>query len=171
MFVPQRSRQHEQLSEAVQNHSPHVVVVDELADASEVAAVRSSAQRGVSVIATAHGTQLGDLLKNPPLAPLVGGVKAVTLGDAAAQKRQQKTLAGSSGSAQKTALERAGAPIVHIVVELQRDGIVVHRNAAAAVDAMLRNEPVRVERRWRAADGTVRAVFTHRRASGTALAV
>eukprot|EP00898_Chlorokybus_atmophyticus_P008834 jgi/Chlat1/8952/Chrsp94S00694 len=140
MHVLQRTQQHEVLLEAVQNHTPEVVIVDEISDAKEVKAAQSIAQRGVAMVATAHGLSLTGLLKNPELRPLVGGVQAVTLGDALAKRHGNK----------KTQLERAGAATFPVLVEvLSSTQLRIHASVERNIDAMLAGRPVPVERRWR----------------------
>lgn len=131
MQVPDRSRQHEVMVQAVENHTPQVIVVDEVSTEAEAAACRTVAERGVTLIATAHGCFLEDLIKNPSLADLVGGVRPVTLGDEAAAARRG-VLRGK-----KTALERAAPPAFPVVVEMRARGAWVAHDAARSVDAML----------------------------------
>eukprot|EP00898_Chlorokybus_atmophyticus_P008824 jgi/Chlat1/8943/Chrsp94S00693 len=140
MHVQERTRQHEVLVEAVQNHNPQVVIVDEISDVKEVKAAQTIAQRGVAMVATAHGLSLTGLLKNPELRPLVGGVQAVTLGDALARQHGNK----------KTQLERSGAATFPVLVEvLSATQLRVHASVERNVDAMLAGRPVPLERRWR----------------------
>jgi len=87
MSVEDRKKQHDKLVEAVQNHNPTIIIVDEIGTKKEVAAVRTIAQRGVAVVGTAHGTTLTDLMSNPDLCDLVGGLRTVTLGDIEAKIR------------------------------------------------------------------------------------
>lgn len=146
MQVPRPERQHAVMIEAVENHMPEVIVIDEIGSEAEAAAARTIAERGVQLIGTAHGNALENLLKNPTLSDLVGGVQVVTLGDEEARRR------GTT----KTVSERRAPPTFGIVVEMEeRDALVVHRDTAAAVDAILRGRPVAGERRELAADGKV----------------
>eukprot|EP00898_Chlorokybus_atmophyticus_P008836 jgi/Chlat1/8954/Chrsp94S08259 len=155
MHVLERTKQHEILLEAVQNHTPEVVIVDEISDAKEVKATQTIAQRGVAMVATAHGLSLTSLLKNPELRPLVGGVQAVTLGDALAKKHGNK----------KTQLERAGAATFSVLVEvLSATQLRVHASVERNVDAMLAGRPVPVERRWREGKSMF-ARFEHKKGS------
>jgi stage III sporulation protein SpoIIIAA len=110
MTVPNRSQLHRVLREAVQNQTPDVVVVDEIGSSAEVKAVRSTAQRGIMVVGTAHGQTLSDLLRNPEVGPLVGGTTTVTVGDEKAQ------------DGNKTRTERAGAPAFSSLLEVQARG-------------------------------------------------
>ncbi|KAL6062201.1 PFAM ATPase associated with various cellular activities (AAA), variant 2 [Balamuthia mandrillaris] len=133
--VKNRGMQHNIMIEAVQNHNPQVIVVDEIGTAPEVNSARTIAQRGVSVVATAHGIDLGSLLKNPTLVSLVGGVHPVILGDKAASQRKGPRM-------QKTVLERKGAPTFDMLVELVgRNDWRVYKDVAATVDTMLANQP------------------------------
>lgn len=122
--------------EAVENHTPEVIVVDEIGTEAEAQAARTIAERGVMLIATAHGNSLESLIKNPTLSDLVGGVQSVTLGDDEARRR----------SSQKTVLEREKQPTFDIVIEiLDRNTLAVYKNTAEAVDYILRGWPIRPE--------------------------
>eukprot|EP00775_Hariotina_reticulata_P005541 gene5541-5777_t len=110
MMVPHREQQAQVLVEAIQNHAPDCIIVDEIGTRQEVAAARTIAQRGVLLVGTAHGIWLSDLLRNPDLRPLVGGVESVTLGDEEAR---------ISNNGVKTRLERAGAATFTMLLELQ----------------------------------------------------
>ncbi len=156
MQVAEPEKQHRVMIEAVENHMPQVIVVDEIGTELEAQAARTIAERGVQLIATAHGQMLENVLLNPLLSDLVGGIEAVTLGDEEARRR----------GTQKTVLERRAPPTFHTLVELHtRDRVVLHRDVADTVDAMLRGEPVQAEQRTRAADGRiVRAPYAEARA-------
>ncbi|KAG1653859.1 hypothetical protein FOA52_007563 [Chlamydomonas sp. UWO 241] len=128
-MVPDRTRQDEVLMEVVQNHTPQVVVVDEIGTLQEVRAIRTISQRGVIAVGTAHGTNLSSLLNNHELSDLVGGIETVTLGDV----RAFKVNAG-----QKTRQERARLPTFTMLIEvLAENRWRVHRNVAASVDMLL----------------------------------
>lgn len=145
MMVPHRDCQHEVMKEAVQNHNPDVVIIDEIGDVREVSAAKTIAQRGVVLVGTAHGTSLETLLKNPELNSLVGGLQPVILGDAAARS----TNAGS-----KTRLERKGAPTFSTVVELLGPSKWrIHWNVAKSVDSLLAGKKPETQLRWVAPDG------------------
>lgn len=140
MQVPGTLQQHQVMIEAVENHMPQVVVIDEIGTASEAAAARTIAERGVQLIATAHGQSLEGLMRNPTLVDLVGGIQSVTLSDEQARYR----------GTQKAVLERTHPPTFTIIVEIQdREHITVHLNAAAAVDALLRGQTYPVQLRTR----------------------
>lgn len=134
MQVAQPELQHKVMIEAVENHTPEVIVIDEIGTELEALAARTIAERGVQLVGTAHGNQLENLIKNPTLSDLIGGIQAVTLGDDEARRRRS----------QKTVLERKAPPTFEIAVEmLERQRWVVHPNVAAAVDLSLRGvEPV-----------------------------
>lgn len=138
MQVPQSSTQHSVMIEAVENHMPEVIVVDEIGTAAEALAARTIAERGVQLIGTAHGTTLENLLLNPTLSDLVGGVQTVILGDDEARLR----------GTQKTISERKAAPTFDAVVEIaDYDRLIVHRDTARAVDRLLRGQhPRGIER-------------------------
>ncbi len=147
MQVPSPALQHAVMIEAVENHMPEVIVIDEIGTELEAAAARTIAERGVQLVATAHGTTLGNLVMNPTLADLVGGVQPVTLGDEEARRRRT----------QKTVLERKAPPTFHIVVEIQeRDRVAIHSPVGEVVDALLLGEPVTPEIRHLTPVGEVR---------------
>lgn len=146
MQVPRPDRQHAVMIEAVENHMPEVIIVDEIGTEAEAAAARTIAERGVQLVGTAHGNSLENLVNNPILSDLVGGVQTVTLGDEEARRRG--TL--------KTISERKAPPTFDMVVELvDRDEVVIHHDTAAAVDGLLRGRPSRGERRERSATGEI----------------
>jgi stage III sporulation protein SpoIIIAA len=144
--VPAPELQHAVMIEAVENHMPEVVVIDEIGTEAEALAARTIAERGVQLIATAHGNTLENLVANPTLADLVGGVHAVTLGDEEARRRRT----------QKTVLERKAPPSFDVMIEIRdRDRFAVHLDVAAVVDRLLRNAPVEPEVRVRRSDGGI----------------
>ncbi len=132
--------------EAVENHNPEAIVIDEIGRELEAAAARTIAERGVQLIGTAHGNTLENLLLNPTLSDLVGGIESVTLSDEEARRR----------GTQKTVLERRSPPTFDVLIEIQtRDRLAVHPDVAAAVDALLRGYPLPPEIRSRL-DGDIR---------------
>ena len=138
MQVRQPEYQKDIMIEAVENHTPEVIVVDEIGTEAEAQAARTIAERGVMLIATAHGNSLESLIKNPTLSDLVGGIQSVTLGDDEAKRR----------SSQKTVLEREKQPTFDIVIEiLDRNTLAVYKDTAEAVDYILRGWPIRPELR------------------------
>lgn len=140
MQVARTAEQHAVMIEAVENHMPEVIVIDEIGTELEAAAARTIAERGVQLVATAHGNSLGNLLVNPTLSDLVGGIQTVTLGDEEARRRHT----------QKSILERKAPPTFDVVVEQQSwEELVVHRDVADTVDNMLRGQPVVAEERTR----------------------
>ncbi|MCX2727328.1 AAA family ATPase [Thermomicrobium sp. 4228-Ro] len=146
MQVPTPSLQHAVMIEAVENHMPEVIVIDEIGTELEAAAARTIAERGVQLIGTAHGNTLENIMMNPTLSDLIGGIQSVTLSDEEARRR----------GTQKSILERKAPPTFSVLVEIQsRNRVAVHRDVAAAVDAILRGQPLRVEIRERNPDGTV----------------
>lgn len=146
MQVATPSRQHSVMIEAVENHMPEVIVIDEIGTEAEAAAARTIAERGVQLVATAHGHSLENLLSNPTLSDLVGGIESVTLGDDEARRRRT----------QKTVLERRQPPTFDVLVEIQdRDRLAVHHDVARVVDTLLRRRPAPPEVRLRGPDGTV----------------
>jgi stage III sporulation protein SpoIIIAA len=140
MQVRVPAEQHAVMIEAVENHMPEVIVIDEIGTELEAAAARTIAERGVQLVGTAHGNTLDNLMLNPTLSDLVGGIQTVTLGDEEARRR----------GTQKTVLERKAPPTFDVVVEIvERDSVIVHRNTAETVDAILRGHMVPPESRWR----------------------
>jgi stage III sporulation protein SpoIIIAA len=140
MQVAKPSLQHEVMIEAVENHNPEVIVIDEIGRELEAMAARTIAERGVQLIGTAHGNTLENLLLNPTLSDLVGGIESVTLSDDEARRR----------GTQKTVLERRAPPTFDVLVEIQdRNRIAVQSDVASAVDALLRGYPLPPEIRYR----------------------
>lgn len=139
--------QHEVMIEAVENHNPETIVIDEIGRELEAAAARTIAERGVQLIGTAHGNTLDNLLLNPTLSDLVGGIEAVTLSDEEARRR----------GTQKTVLERRAPPTFDVLVEIQtRDRFAVHTDIMASVDALLRGFPLPPEIRTRDPEGQIK---------------
>jgi stage III sporulation protein SpoIIIAA len=146
MQVPSPDEQHAVMIEAVENHMPQVIVIDEIGTTAEALAARTIAERGVQLIATAHGNTLENLLQNPTLSDLVGGIQAVTLSDEEARRR----------GTQKTVLERKAPPTFGVLVEIQeKERLAVHHDVADVVDRFLRDVPPRPELRTRTAEGGV----------------
>jgi stage III sporulation protein SpoIIIAA len=140
MQVREPMLQHEVMIEAVENHNPEVIVIDEIGRELEAAAARTIAERGVQLIGTAHGQTLDNLLLNPTLSDLVGGIEAVTLSDEEARRR----------GTQKTVLERRAPPTFDVLIEIQnRDRFAVHVDIMGSVDALLRGFPLPPEVRTR----------------------
>lgn len=155
MQVARTAEQHAVMIEAVENHMPQVIVIDEIGTELEAAAARTIAERGVQLVATAHGNSLGNLLVNPTLSDLVGGIQTVTLGDEEARRRHT----------QKSILERKAPPTFDVVVEQQSwEEVVVHRDVADTVDNMLRGQIVVAEERTR--EEETGQVYTRRITSG-----
>ncbi len=149
MQVPNPSKQHDVMIEAVENHMPEVIVIDEIGTELEAKAARTIAERGVQLIGTAHGITLQNLLLNPTLSDLVGGIQVVTLSDEEAKRR----------GTQKTVLERKAPPTFQVVVEIQeRDKLAIHHDVAKTVDALLRGYIIKPEIRVRTAEGEVKKV-------------
>jgi stage III sporulation protein SpoIIIAA len=147
MQVREPTLQHEVMIEAVENHNPEVIVIDEIGRELEALAARTIAERGVQLIGTAHGNTLDNLLQNPTLSDLVGGIEAVTLSDEEARRR----------GTQKTVLERRAPPTFDVLVEIQtRDRLAVHMDVAEAVDTFLRGFPLPPEIRVRDEEGVIR---------------
>lgn len=146
MQVPTPQAQHAVMIEAVENHMPEVIVIDEIGTEAEAMAARTIAERGVQLIGTAHGNTVDNLLMNPTLCDLVGGIEAVTLGDEEARRR----------GTQKTVLERKAPPTFDVVVEMiEMDQLAIHHDVGLAVDELLRGNEVPYEVRSRLPDGQV----------------
>ena len=148
MQVRTPSLQHEVMIEAVENHMPEVIVIDEIGTELEAQAARTIAERGVQLIGTAHGNNLDNLMLNPTLTDLIGGIQTVTLGDEEARCRRS----------QKSVLERKAPPTFDVIVEiLDREKVTVHADVAETVDSLLRGDPISSELRWRDEGGVHRS--------------
>jgi stage III sporulation protein SpoIIIAA len=149
MQVRAAAEQHAVMIEAVENHMPEVIVIDEIGTEAEAGAARTIAERGVQLVGTAHGQTLENLMLNPTLADLIGGIQAVTLSDAEASRR----------GTQKTVLERKAPPTFDVVIELlDYDRLAVHHDVQKTVDMILRGVPPRPEIRVRTGAGEVEVV-------------
>jgi hypothetical protein len=132
--------------EAVENHMPEVIIIDEIGRELEALAARTIAERGVQLIATAHGNSLDNLMLNPTLCDLIGGIESVTLSDEEARRRQT----------QKTVLERRAPPTFDVVIEIQDwDHVAAHMDVGKAVDALLRGRPIPSQIRYRDERGEI----------------
>lgn len=152
MQVVTPDQQHAVMIEAVENHMPEVIVIDEIGTEAETFAARTIAERGVMLVATAHGNSLENLLMNPTLSDLVGGIQAVTLSDDEAKRR----------GTQKTVLERKAPPTFDVLIEIiEMDKLAIHHDVASIVDKMLRGVPPRPEVRVRNVKGEVEVVQAH----------
>ncbi len=141
--------QHEVMIEAVENHTPEVIVIDEIGTALEADAARTIAERGVQLVGTAHGTTLSNLMQNPTLSDLIGGIESVTLGDEEARRR----------GTQKTILERRSPPTFEVLVEIQGfQRLAVHEDVAETVDALLRGYEAEAEIRVIGDGGNIETV-------------
>ncbi len=146
MQVAKPLLQHEVMIEAVENHNPETIVIDEIGRELEAQAARTIAERGVQLIGTAHGNTLDNLLLNPTLSDLVGGIELVTLSDEEARRR----------GTQKTVLERRAPPTFNVLIEIQtRNRLAVLTDVAGAVDGNLRGRPLPVEIRQRSDSGEI----------------
>ncbi len=149
MQVARPELQHRVMIEAVENHMPEVIVIDEIGTEAEALAARTIAERGVQLVATAHGNELANLIRNPTLCDLVGGIQSVTLGDEEARRRRT----------QKTVLERAAEPTFALAVEMHsRQRWLVHREVAASVDLLLRGQSARPQVRELGPGGEVELI-------------
>lgn len=149
MQVSMPNLQHEVMIEAVENHNPQVIVIDEIGRELEAQAARTIAERGVQLIGTAHGLTLDNLLLNPTLSDLIGGIESVTLSDEEARRR----------GTQKTVLERRAPPTFEVLIEIQdRDTLLVHHDVATSVDMRLRGFEVTPEVRRRLPDGRIEII-------------
>jgi len=146
MQVRTPNMQHAVMIEAVENHMPEVIIIDEIGTELEAMAARTIAERGVQLVATAHGNTLDNLIMNPTLADLIGGIQTVTLGDEEAKRRRT----------QKSILERKAPPTFDIVIEIQHiSRAKVHLDVGTVVDALLRGEELKAELRYRDEQGDV----------------
>jgi len=148
MQVSTPSMQHEVMIEAVENHNPQVIVIDEIGREQEAEAARTIAERGVQLIGTAHGQTIENLMVNPTLNDLIGGIESVTLSDEEARRR----------GTQKTVLERRAPPTFDVLIEIRdRHRLLVHHDVSDAVDALLRNRMPVAELRYWDEDGRMRS--------------
>src|ERR671936_188782 len=146
MQVPTPLLQHAVMIEAVENHMPEVIIIDEIGTELEAAAARTIAERGVQLIGTAHGNSLENLMLNPTLSDLVGGIQTVTLSDEEARRR----------GTQKSVLERKAPPSFQVLVEIQAyQRVAIYHDVAQTVDAVLLGMPIAPELRERDAAGDV----------------
>lgn len=146
MQVQSPNRQHAVMIEAVENHMPEVIIIDEIGTEAEALAARTIAERGVVLIGTAHGLTLENIVSNPTLSDLAGGIQSVILGDEEAKRR----------GSQKAILERKAPPTFDILVEIrERDVMAIYKNVASAVDKLLRGGVPSPEVRIRKADGKI----------------
>src|SRR5215212_9737347 len=153
MQVPRPSEQHAVMIEAVENHMPEVIVIDEIGTELEALAARTIAERGVQLIATAHGTRLENLLLNPTLADLVGGIQSVTLGDEEAHRR----------GTQKSILERKAPPTFEVLIEIHAwNALAVYEDVVAAVDALLTGALAAPEQRTADSAGQIHVISAPR---------
>ncbi|MEO1181455.1 MAG: AAA family ATPase, partial [Cyanobacteria bacterium J06636_28] len=150
MQVARPEHQHQVMIEAVENHTPEVIIIDEIGTELEALAARTIAERGVQLVGTAHGNQLENLIKNPTLADLIGGIQTVTLGDDEARRR----------GSQKSVLERKAPPTFDMAIEmLERQRWVVHEDVSTTVDHLLRGRLP--ETQIRTIGGSGKVVITH----------
>ena len=144
--VAQPTLQHEVMIEAVENHNPEVIIIDEIGRELEAQAARTIAERGVQLIGTAHGQTITNLLMNPTLSDLIGGIESVTLSDEEAKRR----------GTQKTVLERRSPPTFDVLVEIrQRNQVIVYQDIAEAVDALVRGIELQPEMRTKNKNGQI----------------
>jgi len=149
MQVATPNLQHAVMIEAVENHMPEVIVIDEIGTELEAAAARTIAERGVQLVATAHGNELHNLMMNPTLSDLIGGIQSVTLSDEEARRRRT----------QKSVLERRAPPTFDVLVEIQSwDRVAIHKDVASTVDALLRGYEEPPEMREQDEEGEVRVI-------------
>ena len=157
MQVASPSRQHAVMIEAVENHMPEVIVIDEIGTELEAVAARTIAERGVQLVGTAHGVSLENLMLNPTLSDLIGGIQSVTLSDEEARRR----------GTQKSILERKAPPTFDVIVEIQSwERVAAHLDVSATIDAILRGQSHPAQVRWmeegevKTAEGPARLVPT-----------
>jgi stage III sporulation protein SpoIIIAA len=147
MQVATPAEQHAVMIEAVENHMPEVIIIDEIGTELEAQAARTIAERGVQLVGTAHGNSLENLIMNPTLSDLIGGIQTVTLGDEEARRRHT----------QKSVLERKAPPTFDVIVEIvDYYKVTVHPEVTEAVDALLHEQPVKAEQRWMDEHGEVK---------------
>ncbi|MDD4029357.1 MAG: ATPase, T2SS/T4P/T4SS family [Caldisericia bacterium] len=149
MQVPLSKQQFEVMIEAVENHTPEVIIVDEIGTAEEANACRTIAERGVQLIATAHGKTLENVLFNPTIADLVGGITSVILSDEEALRR----------GTQKTVLERTSDPTFDVLIEIHSyTKYAIYLDVSSTVDRYLRGFPVTPEIRQQSSSGDIEII-------------
>ncbi len=149
MQVSKPEKQHQVMIEAVENHMPEVIVIDEIGTELEANAARTIAERGVQLVATAHGNSMENLIKNPTLSDLIGGIQSVTLGDEEARRRKS----------QKTVLERASDPTFSVAIEINNQkSWSVHTDVSKTVDLLLRGHKVIPQQRKVEENGSVKLI-------------
>ena len=149
MQVADPALQHHVMIEAVENHMPEVIVIDEIGTEAEAIAARTIAERGVQLIGTAHGRTLENILMNPTLSDLVGGVGTVTLSDEEARRRGTR----------KTVLERKAPPTFDVLIEINdRNRLSIYKDVGETIDALLRGYHPQPEVRQRMPGGSVSVV-------------
>ncbi len=150
MQVAHPEEQHRVMIEAVENHMPEVIVIDEIGTELEALAARTIAERGVQLVGTAHGNRLENLIKNPTLSDLIGGIQSVTLGDEEARRR----------GSQKSVLERKAPPTFDIAVEMmERQRWAVHDDVTVTIDNLLRGRQPGLQ--IRTVDENQQVIITH----------
>nr|QCI05398.1 hypothetical protein [Crouania attenuata] len=146
MQVTKPELQHQVMIEAVENHMPEVIIIDEIGTELEALAARTIAERGVQLVGTAHGNYLNSLIKNPILSDLIGGIQHVTLGDDEAKRR----------GSQKSILERKASPAFHTAIEIhERNSWIIHEGIEKVVDRILQGSLYFVQRRQFNIDGSI----------------
>jgi len=129
MQVAKTEFQHQVMIEAVENHMPQVIIIDEIGTELEVLAAQTIAEKGVRLVGTTHGNCLENVIKNPPLSNLIGGIQYVTLSDDEAKRRRT----------QKSVLERRACPAFETIVEINNQNTwTIHENTQISVDLFLR---------------------------------
>jgi len=128
MQLTKTSFQHQVMLEAVENHMPQIIIIDEISTSLEVSAVQTIVEKGVQLIGTVHGNCLQNLIKNPCTVNLIGGIESVTLSDEEAKRKKT----------QKTILERRSTPVFNIVIEINKKNFwTVHENVKTSIDSIL----------------------------------
>jgi stage III sporulation protein SpoIIIAA len=152
MQVSRSEDQHNVMIEAVENHMPEVIIVDEIGTELEALATRTIAERGVQLVGTAHGNSISSLIKNPTLSDLLGGIQAVTLSDDEARRR----------GTQKSVLERKAVPTFQIAIEInQKNCWIIHEKVDESVDMLLHGQQPNLQFRFLGIDGKINIDYTH----------
>jgi len=152
MQVSRFENQHNVMIEAVENHMPEVIVVDEIGTELEALAAQTIAERGVQLVGTAHGNSLESLIKNPTLSDLIGGIQYVTLSDEEARRR----------GTQKTVLERKSLPAFQVAIELNDKNFwTIHERVEDSVDSLLQGQQPKLQTRTITNDGRIKIEYTN----------
>lgn len=152
MQVSKSENQHHVMKEAIENHMPQVIIVDEIGTELEALTARTMAEKGVQFIGTAHGNSLENLIKNPVLSELIGGIQSVTLSDDEARRR----------GTQKTVLERKTLPAFQVAIELNDKNFwTIHETLEDSIDNFLQGLQPKLQTRTINNQGNIKIKYAN----------